>query len=153
MKLRGRESGISTLEVGLLVPVLLLIFSFAVPVISAGYAYMTLSRATAAGIRYATRTDTNARGSSYGLTRRPTSAEVEDFIRQTATPLTLQSVEVDPQPVTALPGETVTVVVRHEITFGPMAALVNSTSRLLSSGRDLLPSATTITVTARGREE
>ncbi len=151
-KLARDDRGVSTLELGLVLPVLLLLLAVVVPLVEAGWEYMTLSRAAAAGIRYATRADTNARESSIGLTRRPTAAEVEAFVREAAEPLSLRSVSVSPEPAATLPGESITLTASHEVSFGPLADLANAVKSLFSDGQ-LLPQSSVVTVSARGREE
>lgn len=150
--LRG-DDGASSVELAWVLPVLLLVLSLIVPSLQAGWQYMTMSRATAAGIRYATRVDPNARESSVGLTRRPTTAEVDTFVREAAAPLDLESVTVTPEPAGALPGEAITVTVSHEVAFGPLASLANGVSALFFGGGELLPDVKTVTVSARGRQE
>src|SRR5688572_15939500 len=117
MSLR-RDDGISTLELGLILPVLLLLLTFVMPVVKAGWEYMVVSRASAHGIRYATRVETNARLSGTGvLTRRPTIDEVEAFVREAAAPLELSSVDVSPEPAATLPGDVITVRSSRVVTF------------------------------------
>ena len=147
------DDGVSTLELAWVLPILLLVLSIVLPSLGAGLKYMTLSRATASGIRYATKVDANARESAVGLTRRPTAAEVDTFVREAAQPLDLQSVDVSPEPAGALPGEAITVTVSHEVSFGPLASLANSLSSVFFGGGELLPETTTVTVSARGRQE
>lgn len=149
-----REDGVSTMELALVLPVLLLLLVVVVPVVKAGWEYMVVSRASAHGVRYATRVDTNARMSSAGyLTRRPTTAEVESFVRDAAQPLELASVSVAPEPAGSLPGDLVAVRARYVVSFGPVAGVANSVKSLFFGGGDLLPESKEITVTAKGREE
>lgn len=154
------EHGISSLEFGLILPVLMLVLTASVPILQAGWSYLTLSRATAAGVRYASRADTNARQFSdcderSGLTRRPKRCEVEAFVRNAADPLALSSVHTmvggDPSvdPADALPGETITVLATHEVRF--FIPLVDVANGLF--GRELLPQSRVISVSAQGREE
>jgi hypothetical protein len=149
-----REEGIATLELGLLLPILLFLLAVAIPVVQAGWEYMVLSRASAHGIRYATRADTNARVSSSGfLTRRPTTAEVEGFVRDAAQPLELESVTVSPEPAGSLPGDLITIRSSYRVSFGPLAGLANGVKSAFFGGGTVLPESKEITVTARGREE
>lgn len=149
-----REEGASALETGLLLPVLLLLLVAVIPIVKAGWEYMVVSRASAHGIRYATRVESNVRMSDAGyLTRRPTATEVEAFVRDAASPLELTTVTVSPEPAGLLPGEIVTVRAGHVVDFGPLAPLVNNVKTGLFGGGDLLPETTEITVSARGREE
>lgn len=154
------EHGVSSLEFGLILPVLMLVLSATVPILQAGWSYLTLSRAAAAGVRYASRADTNAREFSdcdarSGLTRRPKRCEVEAFVRDAAGPLNLTAVQTlvggDPsvEPADALPGETITVVATHEVRFFlPLAGVANA-----FFGSELLPESKVIVISAQGREE
>lgn len=148
-----REEGISALELGLVVPVLLAIIAFTAPLVKAGWEYISLTRATAHGVRYATRVDTNARMSTSGLTRRPSAAEVDAFVRDAAGGLQLDSVTVTPDPTSTLPGDVVTVRVSYEVSFGPLATLANAISQDLLQGGAVLPQSKVVTVSATGREE
>jgi len=148
-----REEGISALELGLVLPVLLVIFALTVPLVKAGFEYITLSRATAHGVRFATRVDPNARSSADGLTRRPTADEVGAFVRDAAGGLVLDEVTVTPEPTSALPGDVVTVRVSYEVSFGPLATLANAITRDLLRSGEYLPQSKVVTVTATGREE
>lgn len=154
MRALRREDGISTLELGLVLPVLLLLMTLVIPLVMGGWKYMVVSRASAHGIRYATRVDTNAHVSSEGhLTRRPTAAEVEAFVRDAAAPLELTSVSVAPEPVTTLSGDLISLETRYVVSFGPVAGLANAVKTSLFGGSDILPESKQITVSARGREE
>ena len=153
MRRFATDDGSSSFELAWVLPILLLVLALMVPTLQAGWQYMTMSRATASGIRYATRVDPNARESSVGLTRRPTAAEVDAFVREAAQPLELESVTVTPEPAGALPGEAITVTVSHEVVFGPLASLANGVAGLFFSGGELLPETKTVTVSARGRQE
>jgi Flp pilus assembly protein TadG len=149
-----RDDGSSTLELGLIVPILMLLLVTVMPLVKAGGEYMVVSRASAHGIRYATRVDANARMSSGGyLTRRPTTDEVSTFVREAADPLVLTDVSVSPEPASSLPGDLITVRSTYTVSFGPIAGLANDVSELFFGRGPLLPDSKTITVTARGREE
>src|SRR5688572_23393205 len=142
------------MELGLLVPVLMLLLVTVLPLVKAGWEYMLVSRASAHGIRYATRVDVNARTTSSGvLTRRPTTAEVDAFVRDAASPLSLSSVTVSPEPITTLPGDLITVRTSYTVRFGPLAGIANSVKTSFFGGGDILPESKEITVSARGREE
>jgi hypothetical protein len=148
------DRGLSSLELGLVLPIVMLVLTVTVPVVQAGWSYLQLSRATAAGIRYATRADENARPSPSGtLTRRPTPDEVGAFVREAAGPLSIGSIDVSPDPSGSLPGETITVAVTHEVSLGPLAAAANGLTSVFFGGGRLLPESKVITVSARGREE
>jgi hypothetical protein len=168
VKLLRRQDGLAAVELGLLLPIFLLLLAFVVPVVQAGWEYMIVSRASAHGVRYATRVDTNPRMSPAGyLTRRPTAGEVESFVRDAAAPLQLSSVEVSPEPASTLPDEVISVRAKYVVSFGPLAVLANSIRQVFcwtppapnrertcgAEGGTFLPSSKEITVTARGREE
>jgi hypothetical protein len=142
------------LELGLLLPVLLLLLVIVIPLVQGGWEYIVVSRAASHGIRYATRADANARVSSEGfLTRRPTSGEVETFVREAAAPLALSSVAVTPEPAESLSGDLITVRTRYVVNFGPVATIANEVKSLFFGGGEFLPDSKEITVTTRGREE
>ena len=149
-----RDDGVSTLELGMVLPVLLLLLTVVMPIVKAGWEYMVVSRASAHGIRYATRVEPNARISDAGtLTRRPTATEVEAFVRDAAAPLNLSSVTVSPEPASTLAGDVITVRAGYTVNFGPLAGLANSVKTGFFGGSDILPESKEITVSARGREE
>ncbi|HYZ91198.1 MAG TPA: hypothetical protein VFA34_02250 [Actinomycetota bacterium] len=149
-----REDGVAAVELGLLLPVLLLLLTVVMPLIKGGWEYMVVSRATAHGIRYATRADPNAHLTSGGmLTRRPTAAEVDAFVRDAADPIALTSVSVTPEPAGSLPGEVITLRARYQVTFGPLAVAANEVKSLFFGGGAFLPESKEITVSTRGREE
>lgn len=153
MNLRD-DRGVSALELGLMLPIMALVIAVAIPVISAGYRYMQLNRATAAGIRYASRVDTNPRNSSAGLTRRPTTAEVVAFVTDAASPLTPTAVTVNPEPARSISGDLIEVRASDEINFGAVATIANTLQQILfNPDKPLLPASITVTVSARGREE
>lgn len=150
--LRG-ESGGATIELGALLPVLMLLLVAAAPLIKAGWEFTVLDRAVAHGVRYASRVDVNARTYSGGLTRRPTAGEVETFVKQAASPLTPSSVTVTPEPVSALPGERITVAATYEISFAAVAGAANAVDSVLFGGDGIFPESMTVTVSAFGRQE
>jgi hypothetical protein len=153
LRLRA-DHGVSTLELGLVLPVVLMLLSIVVPVIDAGRQYIIASRVAAHGIRYATRVDTNPRvGPDGDLTRRPTSAEVSSSVTDAATEIDLVSVTTSPEPTSSLSGDLITVRVTYRTTFGPLASLANGVKQTFFGGGELLPDSKDITVTARGREE
>lgn len=147
-----REDGIATLELGLVVPLLVMMLTLVVPVLQLGAGWVQLHRATAAGVRYASRTDTNVRTSAHGLTRRPSAQEVETFVRDAAGPIDPDDVTtyvdgVERDPHQALPGEAIEVRAGWTVTF-PLAGVVNTLS-----GRELLPDEARVEMSAHGREE
>ena len=148
------DSGLSSVELGLILPLLLLLIAIVMPVVQAGWEYMALSRASANGIRYATRVDTNARVGAGGyLTRRPSAGEVQSFVGDAAKPLNLSSVSVSPDPQQTLSGDIITLRTTYTVSFGPLASLANSVKSTFFGGGNLLPESKTITVSAVGREE
>lgn len=148
-----RDDGVSTLELALVLPVLLLLLATALPLVVAGWQYLVLTRATAHGVRYASRVEANARLLPDGtLTRRPSAGEVADYVQEAAHPIALESVEVDPEPSRSLPGEPIRVTVRYEVTI-PLAGVANQIKSLFFPGASPFPESTVVTVSARGREE
>ncbi len=149
-----REDGVSSVELALLLPVLLLLLTVAMPLVKGGWEYMVVSRAAAHGIRYATRADPNVHAAPGGLlTRRPTAAEVDSFIRDAADPIALTSVSVSPEPAGSLPGELITVQAKYTVSFGALASVANEVKALFFGGGTFLPESKEITVSTRGREE
>ncbi len=151
-----REEGAATVELGIVLPILLILIAGVAPLIKFGLEYMVLSRAVSHGLRYATRVDTNAHYIPDGVTlsRRPSAGEVQAFVMDAAGPLELSvsSVAVAPDPLGALPGEPIKVEATHEVSFGVLADLANAAGELLG-GEGNLANSTTIKVSARGREE
>lgn len=153
MRLLRREEGVSIVELAFVLPIFLIVLAVTVPIVKAGWDYVSLTNATAHGVRYASRADVNARESPDGLTRRPTAEEVEAFVREAAGGLDLSQVTVSPEPSRALPGETITVSATHEFSFGPLGDLANTVKDLFFGGGAYLPESKSITVSSTGREE
>lgn len=162
MPRRTREDGVSVVELALVLPILLLLLATVAPVVKAGFEYMSLTRATAHGIRYATKVEVNARcdgtvdewGRCDGeLRRRPTTDEVEAFVRDAAWPLQESEVVVTPEPAGSMAGELVTVTATHEVSFGPLGGVANVISQVFFGGSALLPESGTMTARAYGRQE
>lgn len=153
MDLLRREDGVSILELAFVLPIFLIVLAVTVPIVKAGWEYVSLTNATAHGVRYASRVDTNARESADGLTRRPSAEEVEAFVREAAGGLDLSGVTVSPEPSRTLPGETVTVSATYEFSFGPLADMANGVKGLFFGGGAYLPESKPITVSSTGREE
>jgi hypothetical protein len=148
------DDGLSTLELGLVLPVFLVLLSIVMPIVDAGRQYVTATRAAAAGIRYATRVDVNPRIADDGtLTRRPSATEIAAFVEDAASDVDLQAVTTSPEPRSSLSGDLITVRVTYRTTFGPVAEFANAVKQLFFGGSDLLPELKDITVTAKGREE
>jgi hypothetical protein len=127
----------------------------------AGWEYMVMNRASAHGVRYATKVEVNARcdgtvdevGRCEGeLRRRPTTEEVELFVRDAVRPLSVDSVSVRPDPSSSLPGELVTVTITNELSFGLLGEAANRITRAFFGG-NLLPESGTMTARAYGRQE
>ena len=152
--MKARERGAASVELGLLLPALMVLVAMAAPMLKAGWEYMVVSRAVSSGVRYASRVDVNARVSPTGtLTRRPTAAEVQQVVVSAASPLAPGSVTVVPDPSTSLPGEPITVTASFEVTFGPLAQAANAVSNLFFNKPGAFPVQKLITVSSRGREE
>jgi hypothetical protein len=151
-----RDEGAATVELGIVLPVLLVLIAGVAPLIKFGLDYMVLSRAVSHGLRYATRVDTNAHYIPDGVTlsRRPSASEVQAFVMDAAGPLELSpaGIAVVPDPLGALPGEPIKVEATYEVSFGVLADLANAVKDLLGGGSHLADSRT-IRVSVRGREE
>lgn len=155
-KLWRREEGAAALELGIILPLLLVFLAFVSPLIKFGYEYMVLQRAAAHGVRFATRADVNPRlGPDGTLTRRPNGTEVAQFVSDSSNGrVDAARVTIDPpNPALALPGEQVTVSLDYDVSYGPLAEIVNAVRTTFFGGGASLPSSTEVTVSARGREE
>lgn len=151
-----REEGAASMELGIVLPILLILLALVAPLVKAGFEYMVLQRAVAHGVRYASRADVNARrlpdGRSYS--RRPSPEEVAAFVKDAASPITIDpaDVTVSPNPMLSLPGEPIVVTARNTVTYGPLASIATAVKNLFFGG-GTSPPTTVVTVSARGREE
>ena len=154
-RLVRREEGAAALELGIILPILMVFLAFVAPVIKFGYDYMVLQRAVSHGVRYASRVDINPITRSDGSSgRRPLPSEVKAFVSDSSNGKVLaDTVDVTPNPTLALPGEQITVAVDYELSYGPLADIANAVKGAFFGGGAFLPSSTTVTVSARGREE
>ncbi|HEX2258705.1 MAG TPA: hypothetical protein VHJ40_03075 [Actinomycetota bacterium] len=151
-----RDDGASTLEFGLVVPILMVLMAMTFPLLKAGYEYIVLSRAVSHGIRYASRADENPRvGPTGELTRRPTEGEVDAFIRDSAPQISIcpACIDVTPDPSGALPGEPIQIQATYQVTFGVLDDIANAVRGVFFGGGAYLPETSEVTVSARGREE
>jgi hypothetical protein len=153
-----REDGAATLEFGLVLPILLLLVGMTFPLLKAGYEYIAISRAVSHGIRYASRADENVRYASDGvtLTRRPTASEVDEFVREAVGPGLsdkVTTVNVDPEPFGALPGEMIQIHATYQVSYGALDDIANAVRGVFFGGGAYLPDTSEVTVSARGREE
>lgn len=147
-----REEGASTVELAIVLPMLLLLIASIAPLVKTGYEYMVVQRAVAHGVRFATRVDANATVAV--PTRRPTQAQVKDFVSTAAEPLTLPAanVTVSPNPATTLPGVGIEVRATYTMNYGILATFVNNIKSVFFGG-SAFPTSRTVTVSGRGREE
>ena len=153
-RIRGEE-GASAVEFAMILSILLLLFSFVAPIVKSGYEYMVLQRAVSHGVRYASRADVNPRSDGVGgLTRRPSPAEVQQFVVDSAQPLevALADVTVTPNPRNAMPGAQIEVSANYTMSYGIMADFANTVKATFWGGDPLLADWPVI-VSARGREE
>lgn len=153
-----REEGAATLEFGLVLPILLILVAMTFPLLKAGYEYIAISRAVSHGIRFASRADENARYAPDGvtLTRRPTTSEVDAFIREavgSGLSENVTTITVTPEPFGALPGEPIQIEANYEVSFGPLDDIANAVRGVFFGGGAYLPETGTVTVSAKGREE
>lgn len=154
-RLVRREEGSAAVEFGIILPLLLVFLALVAPVIKFGYDYMVLQRAVSHGVRYASRADVNPVARADGSNgRRPIPSEVKAFVSDSSNGKVLaETVAVTPNPALALPGEQITVAVDYELSYGPLADIANAVKGAFFGGGAFLPSSTTVTVSARGREE
>jgi Flp pilus assembly protein TadG len=154
-RLTRREDGAAALELAIILPLLLVLLAFVAPLAKFGYDYMVLQRAAAHGVRYASRADINPQVRSDGsLGRRPLPSEVQAFVAASSNgKVAASDVTVNPNPKLSLPGEQITVTVAYPMSYGPLAEIANTIKGMFFGGGAYLPSSTTVTVSARGREE
>jgi Flp pilus assembly protein TadG len=151
---RGEE-GAAAVEFAIIVSILLMLFTIVAPIVRSGYEYMVLQRAVSHGVRFASRADVNPRVSDSGtLTRRPSVAEVRQFVVEAAQPLgvTAADITVAPEPRVAMPGAQVEVSASYTISYGILGSIANGIKSALFGGGDVL-SDYEVTVSGRGREE
>lgn len=154
-RLLRREEGAAALELGLVLPVLIVLLAMIAPLIKFGYDYMIVQRAAAHGVRYASRADINPQIRADGsLGRRPLPSEVASFVSDSSDgKVSASTVSVNPDPSKALPGEQIVVTIDYPMSYGPLAEVANAVKSAFFGGGAFLPSTTTVTVSARGREE
>lgn len=151
--LRRGEDGVIAVEFGLILPILLVFLAAVAPLVKFGYDYMVVQRATAHGVRFASRADVNARSVDGSLVRRPSAGEVAAFVSDSSNgKVDSSAVTVVPNPRQALPGEAINVSVDFTVSYGPLAGIANAVKGAFFGGGELLPP-TQITVSAWGREE
>ena len=150
-----REEGAAAVEFAIIVSILLLLFTMVVPIVKSGYEYMVLQRAVSHGVRFASRADVNPRVSDTGtLTRRPSVAEVQEFVVEAAQPVGVSAanITVTPEPRAAMPGAQVEVEATYTMSYGVLGDIANGIKRALFGGDDVF-SDYQVTVSGRGREE
>ena len=150
-----RDDGSAAVELSIILPILLVLMAFVAPLVKFGYDYMVLQRAVSHGVRYASRADVNPVVRADGsVGRRPLPSEVKTFVSNSSNGKVLATtVAVTPNPTLAVPGELITVEVDYQLSYGPLAGIANGVKGLFFGGGAFLPSSTTVTVSARGREE
>jgi len=149
--LRQSEEGTAAMELGIILPLLLVLAALVAPLVKFGYEYMEVQRAASHGVRYATRADVNARPD--GLGRRPRVADVRQFVSDSSGgKVAATAVSVVPDPSRAVPGEVITVSIDHQLSYGALADIANGIKSAFFGGGAFLPPQT-VTVSARGREE
>ncbi|CAN5888940.1 hypothetical protein BH23ACT12_BH23ACT12_05550 [soil metagenome] len=151
-----KEKGSAAVELAIILPVLMMLFAMIAPFVKFGFDYMVVQRAASHGVRYASRADVNGRTAADSATavRRPSPTEVANFVRDSSNgKVTPASVTVTPNPRQAVPGEPITVAVVYQMSYGPLTQIINSLKTAFFGGGAFLPSSTTVTVSARGREE
>jgi Flp pilus assembly protein TadG len=149
------EQGAAAVEFAIIVSILLMLFTIVAPIVKSGYEYMVLQRAVSHGVRFASRADVNPRVSDSGtLTRRPSVAEVRQFVVQAAQPVGVAAADITvaPEPRTAMPGAQVEVSANYTMSYGVMGTIANGVKKTFFGGTDVL-SDYEVTVSARGREE
>lgn len=149
------EEGAAAVEFAMILSILLMLFTFVAPLVKSGYEYMVLQRAVSHGVRYASRVDVNPRSDGAGgLTRRPSPAEVRQFVIDAAQPLsvTAGNIAVNPNPRTAMPGAQIEVKADYMMSYGVLGQIANTVKTTFFGGNDFLTD-WPVTVSARGREE
>lgn len=152
----SRESGSAAMELGIMLPALLLFIASLAPVFRFGFDYMAVSRAVAHGVRYASRVNPEAEYAPdlVTLTRRPTVGQVKEFVRLSSGSVDLSNatISVTPDPWAALSGDTITVEVTHAVALGILDDIVNTAANLVG-GDDYMADSMVMKVSAQAREE
>jgi Flp pilus assembly protein TadG len=153
------EQGAAAVEFAIIVSILLMLFTIVAPIVKSGYEYMVLQRAVSHGVRFASRADVNPRVSDSGtLTRRPSVAEVRQFVVAAAQPVGISAanITVTPEPRTAMPGTQVEIEATYTMTYGLLGQIANGLTQLFWGREPAGPAVLSdyeVTVSARGREE
>lgn len=159
------DQGSQAVELALVSLVLLLVATAAVPLLQLGLAQNRLGRASAEGLRFATRAlpnpcrageagcpFTDLAGCPSTLRRRPSSNEVTEYVRQAAGSPAGLTVSLDHVPCESNSGQQIVLTVSHEYELGPMADAANRVAQLVA-GRAPLPATVEVRSTITGFEE
>lgn len=171
MSPRG-ERGTAAVELALIGTLLLLVAVASLPIFSLLAANRDAGQVAAEGLRFATKAQANPcqpgadgcvfeiPGPCPTLTRRPSAADVERYVRTSfgdESVTVIVHVPGDPetlvQPCTALPGTQLAVTASYDHDLGVLAAAANGATRLVG-GEPLFPDdQARVTATAVGVEE
>jgi hypothetical protein len=167
---RGDDRGVAALEMGILTSVLLLLAFGALPLYSMLRASQSVSKSSAATLRYATSVASNARRNADGsLSRRPTFDEIQRFARDAAGDSSLAvtvtvckgaaCTDIDDtspdraRPIPAAAGDEVTLRVSRTVDLSVIGRIANAAANV-TGGDDVFPeNDTTVASTASAREE
>lgn len=144
------QRGTAAIELALFLPLLVFVAVAATGIVRLVLDTSHLDHVAQAGARYATRAAPGADRGEYRL--RPTAAEVEAYVRAIAD-MPIESVEVAPDPSTALPGTAITVTVHARRDLGIVASSANALGRVVAGGPVFTDGGIGLSSTAVMREE
>lgn len=170
----GADDGVAVVEMAIMLALLLLLAVGALPVFSLLLGHVDLGRATAEGLRFATKVEANpctagtdgctfeeaTSACSYDLRRRPSANEVEAYLRAaTGNDALVVSVHApgDPattrQPCNSSPGTPIAVTAAYDHDLGIFGSLANAASSLGGNGPMFTDNTLNVRSTAIGTEE
>lgn len=171
---RRADDGIAVVEMAIVLALLLLLAVGALPLFSLLLGHIDLGRATAEGLRFATKVEANpcsagtdgcvfelpASGCTHDTRRRPSADEVEAYLRAgTGNDALVVRVHdpADPattlQPCNSRPGTPIAVTASYDHDLGIFGSLANAASSLGGNGPMFTDNTINVRSTAIGTEE
>lgn len=168
-RLRSEERGIAAVELGLVMALLFVVGLVTLPLFQLMLAQTDAGRGASEGLRFATKAQANpCRASDPGcvfepdpacqdLRRRPSSAGVQAYVRETLDDSAVAVTVHDPgdptaelEPCTAMPGSHLAVTVSSVHDLGPLAGAANAASSLVGRSPMFPEETVTVSTTAVG---